>query len=338
MSLRIGDKIGEGTFGLVYRGSIDGIECALKISNKTESGEAESMDEDQMLRYLWRDAKAAAAHIIERIGSLRSIDGRTVVVLRLYKMSVKDALKVKRSGFSLEATARITQQLAEALKFLKEADVMHYDIKPANILLSQDETRVVLSDFGSASFKGPVHSPAGQVRQSLWYRSPEVVLGILPTHAIDMWSLGAVIAEVYTGRVAFPTRGHFARGLDASQSELVACHEYRLGRPYPNDLCEQGSLSGRNAYLHRYNAFVFLLKNLFDNIQEVSLENLEQADSLVALLERVLVYDPEKRATPIEVLEHTFCTEEAQKAEAIDNVEKPIQRNRLQKTFREYLA
>merc|ERR1719387_1353360 len=98
-------------------------------------------------------------------------------------------------------------QLLKALECLKQAAIIHCDLKPENILLSSTQgTHVKIIDFGSACFEG--HTVYTYI-QSRFYRSPEVLLGLPYTSAIDMWSLGCISAELYLGLPIFPGTSEF---------------------------------------------------------------------------------------------------------------------------------
>ena len=105
-------------------------------------------------------------------------------------------------GVSLPLIRRFGVQILNALRFLRRQDTVHCDLKPENVLLcTPGRSAIKLVDFGSACFEA---QPAYTYIQSRFYRSPEVLLG-LPYHcAIDMWSFGCLLAELYTGNPLFP--------------------------------------------------------------------------------------------------------------------------------------
>ena len=77
--------------------------------------------------------------------------------------------------------------------------LIHCDLKPENILIkSYSRCEVKVIDFGSSCFLRDPHSSYVQSRS---YRAPEVILGMSYGAKIDLWSLGAIIAELYTGEV-----------------------------------------------------------------------------------------------------------------------------------------
>lgn len=115
--------------------------------------------------------------------------------------------------FSSSITAEINEsyikQLIKGLNCLHENDIWHRDIKPQNIICFKDG-RVCLADFGLAkSFSVKGFAYTGDI-QSLWWRSPEILLG--ETHygpEIDVFSLGIIFAELYVGQHLLPGDSEF---------------------------------------------------------------------------------------------------------------------------------
>ena len=92
--------------------------------------------------------------------------------------------------------------MLQALKFLREEDIIHCDLKPENILLkSPDKSGIKIIDFGSSCFSD---QRIYTYIQSRFYRAPEIILGIPYTTGIDMWSFGCILVELYTGIPIFP--------------------------------------------------------------------------------------------------------------------------------------
>ncbi|TWW65155.1 Homeodomain-interacting protein kinase 3 [Takifugu flavidus] len=124
----------------------------------------------------------------------------------------------------LNAIKSVVQQLAIALQSLKSVGVTHRDIKLDNIMLVDHEKqpfRVKLIDFGIATVASTI--PQGSVIQALCSMSPEVLLGLPLTEAVDMWSLGCLAAKLHLGISLFdgdneydmdiPTKGSKNLGL-----------------------------------------------------------------------------------------------------------------------------
>lgn len=93
-------------------------------------------------------------------------------------------------------------QILHSLSFMHNNKIVHCDIKPENIMLKEaHKTGIKIIDFGSSCYE---EQQFYTYIQSRYYRAPEVILGLKYTSAIDMWSLGCVLAELYLGYPMFP--------------------------------------------------------------------------------------------------------------------------------------
>jgi dual specificity tyrosine-phosphorylation-regulated kinase 2/3/4 len=124
-------------------------------------------------------------------------------VFELLGSNLFDYLRENRfRGLPLKWVRNITAQLVDVMLQLKNWRVIHCDIKPENVLfIDHNKGSVKLIDFGSACVDG---AQMYSYIQSRFYRSPEVILGAKYSVPIDMWSLGCLLAELYTGRPLFP--------------------------------------------------------------------------------------------------------------------------------------
>jgi negative regulator of the PHO system len=95
-------------------------------------------------------------------------------------------------------------QLLQGIAFCHENRVLHRDLKPQNLLLT-NQGKLKIGDFGLArAFGIPVNTFSNEV-VTLWYRAPDVLLGSRTYNtSIDIWSAGCIMAEMYTGRPLFP--------------------------------------------------------------------------------------------------------------------------------------
>jgi serine/threonine protein kinase len=107
-------------------------------------------------------------------------------------------------GLNITAVGVYAAQLLVALRHLKRCRVLHADIKPDNILVNARRSKVKICDFGSAMFAGENERTPYLV--SRFYRAPEVILGLAYDFPMDMWSIGCVLYELFTGRILFPGR------------------------------------------------------------------------------------------------------------------------------------
>ncbi|UMM20509.1 hypothetical protein L5515_015758 [Caenorhabditis briggsae] len=130
----------------------------------------------------------------------------TCLVFEMLEQNLYDFLKQNKfMPLPLNAIRPVMFQVLTALNKLKQMGLIHADLKPENIMLvapQQQPYRVKVIDFGSASHRNKV--VPNTYLQSRYYRAPEVILGLPFSEAIDMWSLGCVIAELFLGWPLYP--------------------------------------------------------------------------------------------------------------------------------------
>lgn len=202
------------------------------------------------------------------------------------------------TGFSLKLIRRFTKQMLSSLCLLQDKNVIHCDLKPENILLAHPlRSEIKVIDFGSSCFaKEKVYTYI----QSRFYRSPEVILGMDYGIPIDMWSLGCILAELYTGFPIFPGE---------NESEQLACIMEVFGPPEKH-LIEKSSRK----------------KVFFDSVgkpricvsskgkrRRPSSKTLDQVlkcndEAFLDFLTRCLRWDPERRLKPQDAINHEFIT------------------------------
>jgi serine/threonine protein kinase len=104
--------------------------------------------------------------------------------------------------FNLPQTKCVAFQLLQGLKYLHDKNVLHRDIKGANILMN-NKGSIKLADFGLARYKTQQKQYTNRV-VTLWYRAPELLLGQRNyDHLIDVWSVGCFLFELYAGKPLF---------------------------------------------------------------------------------------------------------------------------------------
>lgn len=134
-------------------------------------------------------------------------DDKLVLVSEFMDMDLKQYMsKSPRGQLSgdLPTLKQFAYQLFQGVAFCHDQRVLHRDLKPQNILVNA-RREVKVADFGLArSFGIPVNTFSNEV-VTLWYRAPDVLLGSCSySTSIDVWSLGCIVAEMYTGQPLFP--------------------------------------------------------------------------------------------------------------------------------------
>lgn len=198
------DRLGHGTFGQVLRCSTHDNrgEVAVKIIKNKPAYFQQGLVEVRILQQLNKSFDLRIVKMFDYFVFRKHL----CIVFELLSVNLYEVIKHNSfRGLPFTMVRSLADQLVRCLVCLKTNNVLHCDLKPENILLmSKKNTKIKLIDFGSASFLG---QQIYTYIQSRFYRSVDVILGILPfTPAIDMWSLGCIIVELFVGLPVFP--GH----------------------------------------------------------------------------------------------------------------------------------
>ncbi|KAI0012141.1 kinase-like protein [Xylariaceae sp. FL0662B] len=225
-------------------------------------------------------------------------------------------------GINLSATRAYAHQIFIALAHLRKCSIVHADLKPDNILVSENRSVLKICDLGTAidrSDAATAHNEITPYLVSRFYRAPEIMLGMPYDYAVDMWSIGCTLYELYTGKILFTG--------DSNNQMLKAIMEIR-GK-LSTKLYKRGQLShmhfddfGNFMSLERDKALgkttirtlavIKPTRDLRTRLLAASggMNDVESRDlnHFVDLLERCLALNPDKRITPSEALKHPFFT------------------------------
>lgn len=195
------DILGEGTYGVVYR-ALD------RQTNRTVALKKVRLDrtEEGIPQTALREVSILQEIHHQNIVNLLDVicgDGKLYLIFEFVEQDMKKAMERKGSPYTGAALKRLVYQLLDGLYFCHRHRIIHRDLKPANLLLTSDQT-LKIADFGLArAFQVPMHTYTHEV-VTLWYRAPEILLG--EKHyapAVDVWSVGCIMAEFMKGRVLF---------------------------------------------------------------------------------------------------------------------------------------
>ncbi|XP_072550729.1 homeodomain-interacting protein kinase 3 isoform X2 [Salminus brasiliensis] len=326
------DFLGRGTFGQVVkcwkRGT--GEVVAVKILKNHPSYARQGQIEVGILARL--SGENADEHNLVRAFECFQHRNHTCLVFEMLEQNLYDFLKQNKfSPLPLKVIRPILQQVATALKKLKAMSLIHADLKPENIMLVdpvRQPYRVKVIDFGSASHVSK--AVCSTYLQSRYYRAPEIILGLPFCEAIDMWSLGCVIAELFLGWPLYPGALEYDQIRYISQTQgLPGEHLLNVGTKTSRFFCRESDspyAAWRLKSTEEHEAetgmkskearkYIF---SCLDDIAHVNLVmNLEGSDLLaekvdraefVVLLKKMLLIDAEKRIVPSDALTHPFIT------------------------------
>ncbi|XP_051814135.1 homeodomain-interacting protein kinase 1-like [Acanthochromis polyacanthus] len=177
------------------------------------------------------------SNIIEYKGDF-FIDNKRLLVLEKLDIDLWDYVESLPQPMRLEDVRTVIQQVAVALNAAKSAGIIHGDVKEDNIMMVdhvKQPFRVKLIDFGMAKYRS--EAKAGELFQVLEYRAPEITLGLPYSEAIDVWSLGCVMAGMMTEDSLFGSES------DSDSEYWKLRRMIRLLGPPPQHLIDAGRRS-----------------------------------------------------------------------------------------------
>jgi len=281
------EKLGEGTYGVVYkaRDVNTGDTLALKkirLDAEDEGIPSTAIREISLLKQLQHPN-------IVRLYDVILTDQKLTLVFEFLDQDLKKYLdSFGDNGLDARTTKSFLRQLLQGICHCHENRVLHRDLKPQNLLINR-EGELKLADFGLArSFGIPVRSYTHEV-VTLWYRSPEVLLGSRHySTPIDLWSVGCIFAEIASGRPLFPGRN--------DKDQLLRIFKV-LGTPTLDDWPGMAELP---QYQQNYTVYK---RQSLGKIVPLNQKGID-------LLEEFLHYDPEKRVTAEKAIEHPYFKED----------------------------
>ncbi|KAF8855137.1 dual-specificity tyrosine-phosphorylation regulated kinase [Acephala macrosclerotiorum] len=294
------DVLGKGSFGQVVR-CIDhktGGLVAVKIIRNKKRFHQQALVEVNILQKL-REWDPKNKHSMVNFTQSFYFRGHLCISTELLDMNLYEFIKSNSfRGFSLKIVRRFTKQMLSSLLLLKQHKVIHCDLKPENILLAHPlHSEIKVIDFGSSCFE---NEKVYTYIQSRFYRSPEVILGMTYGMPIDMWSVGCILAELYTGVPIFPGE---------NEQEQLACIMEVFGPPEKHLIDK----STRRKLFFDSMGKPRLTVSSKGKRRRPSSRTLQQVlkcddESFLDFLTRCLRWDPDRRLKPDEAVRHEFIT------------------------------
>ncbi len=198
---KLTEKIGTGGMADVFKATdiVLNRQVALKVLHPQYA-----QDESFVARFR-REAQAAAnlnhPNIVNVYDWGKEGDTYFIAMEFVKGRSLKEIIREK-GGLSPEDTIEIAKQVCSALNFAHENEVIHRDIKPHNIILTE-EGRVKVTDFGIARAGTSSLTETGAIMGTVYYLAPEQAQGLPANETSDLYSLGVVMYEMVTGKIPF---------------------------------------------------------------------------------------------------------------------------------------
>ncbi|KAJ2079979.1 U4/U6 small nuclear ribonucleoprotein prp4 [Coemansia sp. RSA 988] len=316
--------LGQGVFSSVVRArdtQNHDASVAIKIIRQNEVMRKAGAKELQVLECLQDADPDDRMHVVRLAGSFVH-RGHLCLCFELMSMNLREVVRKygRETGLSLQAVRVYARHLLLALDLLRRCHILHGDIKPDNCFVSELRNSVKLGDLGSACDVSEAEITPYLV--SRFYRAPEIVLGLPYDYAIDMWSLGTTLFELYSGRIMFPGR---------SNNHMLRLIMEARGQ-FPNRMLRRGQFWQQHFEDNGGSAMEFICRNPTgisgsDSERRITFtkptldikarvlqvtpsgsapDEVQQALRFANLLERCLELSPEKRITPITALRHPF--------------------------------
>ncbi|CAD1469756.1 hypothetical protein QLX08_009971 [Tetragonisca angustula] len=279
------EKIGEGTYGVVYKAKdkLTGKLVALKkirLETESEGVPSTAIREISLLRELTHPNIVQLFDVVDG-------DNHLYLVFEFLQQDLKKLLDSVKGGLDQALVKSYLYQLLKAISFCHLHCILHRDLKPQNLLIDR-EGHIKLADFGLArTFGVPVRTYTHEI-VTLWYRAPEILLGTkLYSNAVDVWSLGCIFAEMATRRALFPG--------DSEIDQLFRIFR-TLGTPDENIWPGVSQLRDYTSMFPRWEP-----RSLDEVVPSFDSDAKD-------LLLRLLTYDPNQRIAAKKALTHPYFT------------------------------
>ncbi|KAM4539096.1 mitogen-activated protein kinase 15 isoform 2-T2 [Odontesthes bonariensis] len=293
LKYEIKKRLGKGAYGIVWK-AIDRQTGEIVAVKKIFDAFRNRTDAQRTFReVMFLQEFGDHPNIVKLLNVIRAQNDKDIYLIFEYMDTDLHAV-IKKGSLLKDIHKRyVMYQLFKAIKYLHSGNVIHRDKKPSNVLLDTDCV-VKLCDFGLARSLNQIQEDSGnpaltEYVATRWYRAPEILLGSARyTKGVDMWSLGCILGEMLLGKALFPGTSTI------NQIEKIMS---AIPHPSPEDILAIRSEYG-SSVIQR-----MLLK------PQVPLEDLLQPPvppDALDLLMGLLVFNPDKRLTAEQALQHPY--------------------------------
>ncbi|KAI8338174.1 mitogen-activated protein kinase [Chlamydoabsidia padenii] len=284
------DVVGEGAYGVVCSAHYKPTGQTVAIKRIMPFDHAmfclRTLREIKLLKYFNHENIISILDIVKP----RSYDEFTEVYLIQELMETDMHRVIRTQDLSDDHCQYFTYQTLRALKAMHSANILHRDLKPSNLLLNAN-CDLKICDLGLARSSNSADENSGFMTEYVatrWYRAPEIMLTFKEyTKAIDVWSVGCILAEMLSGKPLFPGRDY--------HHQLTLILDV-LGTPTMDDFYGIKSRRARDYIRSLPFKKRIPFARLFPNANPLAID----------LLERLLTFNPTKRFTVEEALKHPY--------------------------------
>lgn len=364
------DKLGEGNYGAVYKArDLDDYDIVamkkIKIDHDDEGVPSTALRECSLLQILRHPNIVPLKDIIFEPSYLNdnrndNTNTKQSLLYLIFKHSDSDLRRFIDSIIneskhipSLNMCKYIIYQMFDGLAYMHENSYLHRDLKPQNILVNLNECNIAIGDLGlSRQYVYPLHKYTHEIA-TLWYRAPEVLMNIeCYTTAVDIWSIGCIIAELLYGIPLFSGDSEIGQLFIIFQTtgtpntnnypDCLLLPDYKVTfpqwskKPVENrirkllkdkieyiteHINETIHNTGELNDMDQYEQQQYIQNKIKDSIEPFNsmLQQSFNADAM-ELIEQCIVLNPTKRINALDALKHKFFADmniESAKQEAI---------------------
>lgn len=198
------EKLGEGTYGVVYKAKDNRKKTIVAIKKIRLESEEEGMPstalrEIAILKELYHKNIVRLEDVI-----YQPQDKKLSLIFEYLEFDMKKFMKSLKAPLERKQIKGLMRQLLEGIIHCHNRRIIHRDLKPQNLLIDKEKEILKIADFGLArAFSVPIRTLTHEI-ETLWYRAPEILLGQREySLGVDTWAIGCIFAELYEKRPLF---------------------------------------------------------------------------------------------------------------------------------------
>ena len=289
------EQIGGGGMALVYKAKCQLLDRLVAVKILKD----EFVDDEEFVRKFKRESQAAASLSHPNMVNIYDVgvekqENREIhyIVMEYIKGGTLKELIRKKGKLSIEETLNYSNQIAYALQDAHRNNIVHRDIKPQNIMLTEDN-RVKVTDFGIArASTSSTVTTTSEALGSVHYFSPEQARGGYTDEKSDIYSLGIVMYEMATGHLPYEGESPITVALKHFQEEMIPPRELNDKIPISLEKVILKAVQKRQS--DRYANITEMIKdlnNVQNNLDPVMVDDFSDTDSHTRVIPAVNVED-----------------------------------------------
>lgn len=288
------NKIGEGTYGCVYRGKKNVTNEKIVIKHLKPFYEYNEGLTSTVLREIITLKSLRHTNLLSLL-DIEVKNNELYLIVEAMDHDLSQVIQKSKGTLRPDIVKSFIKQILQGVSYMHAKNIAHRDLKPANILVKSDGT-LKIADFGLSRKMTLIGPPSQEdikrkcaitvLVATLWYRAPELLLNVNTySTEIDMWSVGCIMSELSTGRVLFYG--------DSEINQIISIFKV-LGTPSQRFMLTLDYLKKSQMTFNHY--------------PRVNLSSLHIHSplSLLMLIESCLLYDSNERITAASALSHIY--------------------------------